>query len=192
MHENVKYMTNSELIGLAKNRFTSEKIQVEIAKHHYRRAKEYLCCNKGLSKKARDILWDHPGYVMKGDLIAYGHYSDTPRLEYENIGFLWNNFSDKMLRRSPWRLQKVFLSGTRYWTHGFWEQHKGAVQTPNFVMEGLYESIDKLSGWERSSLIQRLIEYRNTPKEIIVKLSASCTDERLRNFALTKLAQISA
>ena len=56
---NLGKMENSEITGLAKNRFTDEETMLAISKHHYRLGKEYLASNPNLTQEAAEELWDH-------------------------------------------------------------------------------------------------------------------------------------
>ena len=69
---NIKNMENSEITGLAKNRFTDADTQLAIAKCHYRLGKEYLAANPNVTTEAAEELWDHRGYVFKAMLLSRG------------------------------------------------------------------------------------------------------------------------
>ena len=56
--DNVLQMTNSELNGLAKNRFIPADLQMAIARTGYKVAREHLSYNYGLASRVRDYLWD--------------------------------------------------------------------------------------------------------------------------------------
>ena len=46
---NLGKMQNSEITGLAKNRFTDEETMLAISKHHYRLGKDYLAQNENIT-----------------------------------------------------------------------------------------------------------------------------------------------
>ena len=49
---NIGRMNNSEVVSLAKNRFTDEETQIAIAKHYYGLGRQYLASNPEVSPKA--------------------------------------------------------------------------------------------------------------------------------------------
>ena len=190
----INQMTNPELIGLAKNRFLDTEDQVSIAKHHYRRAHNYLIENMNLSVPARDILWAYPGYVKKCELISYGHCFEEPEKYHE----LYDTYGNQIRTRSPWRMSRVFLSHQRWYSHGY----SGATKdtgTPASIIEDIYEkdvlpmrtSPDSRRGYYYPSsnyLEQAIVENPNTPIDLVVKISASSPDDRVRAKALQIMA----
>ena len=190
----INQMTNPELIGLAKNRFIDAEDQVAIATHHYRRAHNYLIENISLSHLARDVLWEHPGYVKKCELITYGHYLD----EQDKYHELYDGYATQIRNRSPWRITRVFLSHQRWYSHGY----TGSTMdtgTPASIIEDIYEkdvlpmrtSPDSRRGYYYPSsnyLEQAIVENPNTPIDLVVKISASSPDDRVRAKALQMMA----
>lgn len=187
----VPHMTNPELIGLAKNRYLDEEDQVAIAKFHYRRAHNYLIENMNLKSAARDVLWDYNGYARKCDLIQYGHFIDEPDKYHE----LYDGYATQMRGRSPWRISRVFLHHYRWHSHGM-STRTDSTGTPPEIIEDIYRKdvqrpragSDQIgaSGYYYSgpSTTERMIiENKNTPLELIVKISASSPDERNRILA---------
>ena len=191
LKKNIPFMTNPELIGLAKNRFLDEEDQVAIAKYHYRRAHNYLIENMNLKPAARDVLWDYNGYARKCELITYGHFLD----EQDKYHELYDGYATQMRNRSPWRIPRVFLHHYRWHSHGAHTQ-TGATGTPPDIIEDIYlkdvqrpranSMGESYSGYYYSgpsSTERMIIENRNTPLELIVKISASSPDERNRILA---------
>ena len=84
-------MHNSEITGLAKNRFTDAETMLAISKHHYRLGKEYLANNPNITPEAAQELWDHRGYVFKATLLSNGaiklkkkEYAEVYRKYFKN------------------------------------------------------------------------------------------------------------
>ena len=190
----INQMTNPELIGLAKNRFIDAEDQVAIATHHYRRAHNYLIENMNLSHLARDVLWEHSGYVKKCELITYGHYLD----EQDKYHELYDGYATQIRCRSPWRITRVFLSHQRWYSHGYTGSTKD-TGTPASIIEDIYEkdvlpmrtSPDTRRGYYYPSsnyLEQAIVENPNTPIDLVVKISASSPDDRIRAKALKTMA----
>ena len=196
LKKNIPFMTNPELIGLAKNRFLDEEDQVAIAKYHYRRAHNYLIENMNLKPAARDVLWDYNGYARKCELITYGHFLD----EQDKYHELYDGYATQMRNRSPWRIPRVFLHHYRWHSHGVHTQ-TGTTGTPSSIIEDIYlkdvqrqrVGSDQIaaSGYYYSgpSTTERMIiENKNTPLELIVKISASSPDDRNRTLAMRTMA----
>ena len=191
----INQMTNPELIGLAKNRFLDTEDQVAIAKHHYRRAHNYLIENSSLSRAARDVLWGYRGYARKCELIAYGHCIE----EQDKYHELYDNYGDTMRSRSPWRMARVFLQHNRWYSHG---RHTSTAQTgtPASIIEDIYKRdvlpLRDRNGNERSSyyypsaryLEQAIVKNPNTPLELVVQISAASDDDQTRAMALKTMA----
>ena len=192
----INQMTNPELIGLAKNRFLDTEDQVAIAKHHYRRAHNYLIENSSLSRAARDVLWGYKGYARKCELIAYGHCIEEQDMYHE----LYDNYGDTMRSRSPWRMSRVFLQHNRWYSHG---RHTSTAQTgtPASIIEDIYKR-DVLplrtaqahtvrgSYYYPSAryMEQAIVKNPNTPLELVVQISAASTDDQTRAMALKTMA----
>lgn len=191
---NIYQMTNPELIGLAKNRFLPEDVQVAVAKHGYDRAANYLCENAGLQPKTKEILWNLGGYVKKCALITYGHYMENPEKYVE----LYNQHADTMRSRSPWRLSRTFLRSSRWWGHGHFEL-TAKTGCPAEIIEDIYKK-DVISKrcrretqrWDYGSspeYVERdIISNPNTPTDLIVRISASSPNEPNRLSAMRVMA----
>ena len=63
-------MSNSELVGMAKNRYTDGETMEAISKGYYRLAKEYLAQNPNITPTAAQELWNHRGYVFKAVAVV--------------------------------------------------------------------------------------------------------------------------
>tara|TARA_B100001057_G_scaffold500534_1_gene616160 strand:- start:872 stop:1474 length:603 start_codon:yes stop_codon:yes gene_type:complete len=192
--DNINQMTNPELIGLAKNRYLPEEVQVAITKTGYDRAAIYLCENIGLKPKARDILWNLGGYVKKCTLLSYGHYMDQSSKYTE----LYDQYATTIRNRSPWRISRTFLNATRWWGHGYCETTSNTGCPPE-IIEAIYKQdvLAKREGNRTSSfeygsqpgyMERYIIRNPNTPIDIIVKISASSPDDQVRNEAMQKMA----
>ena len=190
----INQMTNPELIGLAKNRFLDTEDQVAIAKHHYRRAHNYLIENSSLSRAARDVLWGYKGYARKCEIIAYGHCIE----EQDKYHELYDNYGDTMRSRSPWRMSRVFLQHNRWYSHG---RHTSTAQTgtPASIIEDIYKrdvlplrgkTADRHGYYYPSPryLEQAIVKNPNTPLELVVQISASAVDDQTRAMALKTMA----
>lgn len=190
----INQMTNPELIGLAKNRFLDTEDQVAIAKHHYRRAHNYLIENSSLSRAARDVLWGYKGYARKCEIIAYGHCIEDQDKYHE----LYDNYADTIRNRSPWRLSRVFLAHNRWYSHGA-VGHTEQTGTPASIIEDIYKrdvlpmrgkSGDRYNYYYPSPrfLEQAIVKNPNTPLELVVQISASAEDDQTRAMALKTMA----
>ena len=191
----IPHMTNPELIGLAKNRFLDEEDQVGIAKWHYRRAHNYLIENAKLTKPARDILWNYRGYARKCELITYGHFLEDQDKYHE----LYDDYATQLRNRSPWRLPRVFLHHYRWHSHGQ-SIRADDTGTPASIIEDIYlkdvqrfreQRDNPMSGYYYSgpsNTERMIIENKNTPLDLIVKISASSPDDKNRNLAMKTMA----
>ena len=194
-------MTNPELIGLAKNRWLDEEDQVGIAKWHYRRAHNYLIENTNLTKSARDVLWGYKGYARKCELITYGHFiDDQDKAHYHE---LYDGYSTQLRNRSPWRIPRVFLHHYRWHSHGH-HVSAGDTGTPASIIEDIYvkdvqrsraNSDNSMSGYYSgyycsgpNTTERMIIQNKNTPIELIVKISASSPDDKNRTLAFRTMA----
>ena len=110
---NVPNMSNSELVGMAKNRYTDAETMEAISKGYYRLAKEYLAENPNITPGAAQELWNHRGYVFKATLLANGSIK-LKKKEYAEVyrKYFKNN------QRSHWRMMQAFLGGRYYWQPG--------------------------------------------------------------------------
>ena len=197
--DNVFRMNNIELIGLSKNRFIDVDTQVAIAKHHYKRAHMYLMENPSLAPEARDILFGMTGYVNKMTLISEGHFVGQDEVYRE----VYKEHAHKAAKRGSWhRIHRAFIAGYGGFTYGF-RPLDGPQATPPDILEDIYDkyvvqnkaslipdgiythsyTIDYLA----NSITRGLIENKNTPTSVIVKVSSSHKDEDIRKTALREL-----
>ena len=196
LKKHIPNMTNPELIGLAKNRYLDEEDQVAIAKWHYRRAHNYLIENMNLKPAARDVLWDYNGYARKCELIAYGHFLD----EQDKYHELYDGYATQMRNRSPWRIPRVFLHHYRWHSHGV-STRTDNTGTPPEIIEDIYlKDVQRMRTYEPrgpsgyyysgpSTTERMIIENKNTPLELIVKISASSPDDKNRILAMRTMAR---
>lgn len=189
---NIYRMHNDELIGLAKNRFLPDEVQLALVKHPYARAKLYLAQNPGLSKECRDELWSdrtNKGYTLKGELISHGHFKHEPdkyRELYDRYPSAWT--------RSFWRMKKAFF-GTSYSWRGC---ENGADYTPSDLLHKIYDrfySSDRLgpknfSGWSRRTDVLRLLKTKTCDINLAIKISTE-SDPEIRSHAFEKIVELS-
>jgi len=198
--DNVFRMNNVELIGLSKNRFIDADTQMAIAKHHYKRAHMYLMENPSLVPEARDVLFNTPGYVNKLTLIAEGHYVGQDEVYRE----VYKEYAHKAAVRGSWyRVHRAFINSYGGYTYGF-RQLEGPQATPPDILEDFYDkyvvqnkadlihpnatySHSYAISYLANSIIRGLVEHKNTPTSVIVKVSCSHENEDIRKLALREL-----
>lgn len=185
---NLNKMQNSEITGLAKNRFTDEETMLAISKHHYRLGKEYLARNENITPEAARELWDHRGYVFKAILLSKGSIK-LKKKEYAEVyrKYFKNN------QRSSWRMQQAFLGGY-YW------QHDGQrSNTPSELLEEIYGDLPEEES-RRSYTLERFINHQNCSLNLALRISTMPDPPKdnyyarnfddLRQKALLKVAEI--
>ena len=166
--ENISQMNNAELIGLAKNRFLPEPLQMAVAKTGYNRARSYLAENTGLKKPVRDYMWSdecNRGYSLKTSLVMGGHYYESPeklRELYERYPNAWS--------RSSWRFASAFFGS-------YWHQDPKKSSTPSDLLNQIYdEQYSRASrrpyGFRQYELAT-LANHHNVDLELAIKLSQS-------------------
>ena len=191
---NIPNMHNSEVVALAKNRFTDAETMLAIAKHWYRLGKEYLAANENLTEEAARILWDHRGYVLKSTMIEAGNIDLT---EQEYIDTYRRYFKGKP--RSAYRMMNAFIGRSYYW-------QSNTSKTPATLLEEIYEDFQTdshlQSAWGDSTyLYKRFITHQNCPLSVALKIGTMKTPEhsvryygqqfeRLREEAMLKVAEI--
>ena len=186
---NVPNMSNSELVGMAKNRYTDSETMEAISKGYYRLAKEYLAENPNITPTAAQELWNHRGYVFKAVLLSKGtiklkkkEYTETYRKYFKNN------------TRSRWRMMQAFLGSHYYWQPG------EKSNTPAELLEEIYGDLDA-SEMDRTYTLRRFIQHKNCPLNLALKIGTIKTPEnarryytddfeRLRNDAMLKVAEI--
>ena len=186
---NIGKMYNSEITGLAKNRFTDADTMLAISKHHYRLGKEYLAMNENITPEAAQELWDHRGYVFKAILLSKGSIK-LKKKEYAEVyrKYFKNN------HRSSWRMQQAFLGGY-YW------QHDGQrSNTPPELLEEIYKDLPEEES-RRSYTLERFINHQNCSLNLALRISTmpdppenqryyQRSFDDLRQKALLKVAEI--
>ena len=187
--ENISRMQNAELIGLAKNRFLPENIQMAIAKHPYARAHWYLAENDGLQSSVRDYLWSddcNRGYSLKTLLLANGRYNEDPekfRELYRRYPSAWN--------RSTWKMSSAFFGN-------YWHRNIQIPGCPGDLLNTIYdEKYDpktrsaKPQGWYSPKYeLQRLAKHPNVDLGLAIKLS-QCGIEDIQKIGFNKIVELS-
>jgi hypothetical protein len=187
--KNVPSMYNSEVVALAKNRWTDNETQLAIAKHWYRLGREYLAANPNITQEAAQELWTVRGYVLKASLLAKGRIK-LKKGEYTEVyrKYFKNN------HRSSWRMYQAFLGG--YW-YGSTDTEKNA--TPSELLQEIYDDLP--DDEKRGYILEKFIAHQNCSLELAIRLSTIKTPEnpnhyyqddfdRIRQTALMKVAEI--
>ncbi len=187
---NVPNMSNSELVGMAKNRYTDSETMEAISKGYYRLAKEYLAQNPNITPTAAQELWNHRGYVFKAVLLSKGtiklkkkEYTETYRKYFKNNS------------RSRWRMMQAFLG-----SHYYWQPGKDKNNTPGELLEEIYDDLPE-DEMDRTYTLRRFIQHKNCPLNLALKIGTTQTPEnaqryytqdfeKLRNDAMLKVAEI--
>ena len=187
---NIGKMNNSEVVALAKNRFTDSDTMLAISKHYYRLGKEYLAGNPNITQEAATELWNHRGYVFKATLLANGSIK-LKKKEYAEVyrKYFKNN------TRSQWRMMQAFL-GSRY----YWQPGKDQNNTPGELLEEIFDDLGEAE-MDRTYTLRRFIQHKNCPLNLALKIGTIKTPEnarryytddfeKLRNDAMLKVAEI--
>ena len=185
---NIGQMYNSEVVSLAKNRFTDEETQIAIAKHYYALGRQYLAENPDVSPKAAQILWDRKGYVLKCCLLMNGNMelSDEEMTQFYRTTF-------KGRERRKWRMQQAFLGG-----YG-WRTSVNKSRTPGSLLEEMYA--DTINDNPESYFIRRFVEHPNCTLNLALRISTMKIPEHqlrygsqrwneIKQYALMKVAEI--
>ena len=187
---NIGKMYNSEVVALAKNRFTDAETMLAIAKHWYKLGKEYLAANTNLTPEAARELWNCKGYVLKATMMQHGNIELTPQ---EYIDTYRKYFKNKS--RTIWRMQQAFLA-----TPYYYRNDTTGPDTPGELLEEIYADLpaDELY---RTYTLQRFVDHRNCTLDLALRIGTMKTPEnkqryfsdsfeRLRNKAMLKVAEI--
>jgi len=185
---NIGQMYNSEVVSLAKNRFTDEETQIAIAKHYYSLGRQYLAENPDVSPKAAQILWDRKGYVLKCSLLMNGkmELSDEEMTQFYRTTF-------KGRERRKWRMQQAFLGG-----YG-WRASTNKSRTPGALLEEMYA--DTTNDDPESYFVRRFVEHPNCTLNLALRISTmkipehqlkwgSRRWEEVKQAALMRVAEI--
>ena len=187
---NIGQMHNSEVVGLAKNRFTDEDTMLAISKHWYRLGKEYLASNPNITQEAAKELWVHRVYVFKATLMANGRIK-LKKKEYAEVyrKYFKNN------SRSQWRMMQAFFGGYHYWGN----RPKSANNTPTELLEEIYADLPE-DEQMRSYTLERFINHENCSLNLALRISTmpdppqesyyARNFDDLRQKALLKVAEI--
>ena len=188
---NIKNMENSEVVGLAKNRFTDSDTMLAISKHCYRLGKEYLASNPNLTQEAAKELYDHRGYVFKSLLLANGKVK-LKKKEYAEVyrTYFKNN------SRSHWRMMQAFFGGYGYYARAANTKNN----TPRALLDEIYEDLGEHETRQTYTL-ERFINHQNCSLNLALRISTMPDPPKqqhhyhnsfddLRQKALLKVAEI--
>jgi hypothetical protein len=185
---NLGKMYNSEITGLAKNRFTDEETMLAISKHPYRLGKEYLASNPNITPEAAQELWNQRGYVFKATLLSNGAIK-LKKKEYAEVyrKYFKNN------RRSHWRMMQAFMGGY------YWQRGNEQNNTPAELLEEIYADLPE-EEQTRSYTLERFISHQNCSLNLALRISTMPDPPKenyyhrnfddLRQKALLKVAEI--
>jgi hypothetical protein len=185
---NIPKMYNTEVVALAKNRYTDEETMLAIAKWDYRLGQSYLAANENITDEAAKVLWEKRGYVLKSELLRRGRIK-LKKNEYTEVyrKYFKNN------RRSHWRMMGAFLGG------GYYQLHQTENRTPSALLEEIYNDLP--ADEVRTYTLERFILHQNCSLELAIKISTTPDPPKrqhyyhqsfddLRRKALMKVAEI--
>ena len=186
---NISRMHNSEVVALAKNRFTDSETMMAIAKHWYRLGKEYLAGNPNLTQEAARELWNCKGYVLKAVMLASGNIELTEKEYIDTYRKYFKNNS-----RSIWRMQQAFLA------RPYWSANNSRSKTPGVLLEEIYADLPE-EETVRTYTLQRFVDHDNCTLDLALRIGTMKTPdnqqryysdsfERLRQKAMLKVAEI--
>jgi len=187
---NIPNMHNSEVVGLAKNRYTDAETMLAISKHWYRLGKEYLASNPNITKEAAQELYDHRGYVFKSILLSSGKVK-LKKKEYAEVyrKYFKNN------SRSHWRMMQAFFGGYHYWGN-----RKGSENnTPSELLDEIYADLPE-EEMQRNYTLEQFVQHQNCSLNLALRISTMPDPPKenyyhrnfddLRKKALLKVAEI--
>ena len=156
--QNVPNMYNTEVVALAKNRFTDEETMLAIAKWGYRLGQSYLAANENITDEAAKVLWEKRGYVLKSELLRRGRVK-LKKNEYAEVyrKYFKNN------NRSHWRMLSAFLGG------GYWTGDSKDSRTPGDLLEEIYADLP--ADEQRSYTLERFVDHPNCTLGLAIKIS---------------------
>ena len=167
--QHIHKMSNSELIGLAKNRFIDEDTQLEIARHPYLRARQYLCENPSITESVVDELVAGRAWSCKLILTSVGRLNNRQ----EDIRQIYQGLPGRM--KQPWRILNCFLRS--YWRHR--TDGSGIINTPSDIIDEIYTNFINLKGlsangnWFQRNAIEVMVEHPNTSDHVLLSISQS-------------------
>jgi len=181
-------MTNSELNGLAKNRFLPADLQMAIARTGYKVARDHLSYNEGLDQTVRDYLWnDQPrAYVIKAQMVQAGHYENEPEKYvelYERYPQIWSH--------AHHRAVATFIGGYSWYGDG-------AQHSPICLLNRAYDdyldpkrhAVHDFSAYSRQHSLKCLAKHPNCDLKLAIKLS-TCGMSEAEKLAFQKIVQLS-
>jgi len=187
--QNVPSMYNTEVVALAKNRFTDEETMLAIANWGYRLGQSYLAANENITDEAAKVLWEKRGYVLKSELLRRGRIK-LKKNEYTEVyrKYFKNN------RRSTWRMLSAFLGGGYYY-----RQEPNSNHTPSELLDEIYSDLPQDE--VRSYTLERFVQHDNCSLELAIKISTIADPvsgnnyyqqsfDNLRQKALMRVAEI--
>ena len=178
---NIGQMYNSEVVSLAKNRFTDEETQIAIAKHYYALGRQYLAENPDVSPKAAKILWERKGYVLKCCLLMNGNME----LSDEEYTAFYRDVFKRRLHRRSWRMVQAFLGGYH------WYRNPNLSDTPAALLEEIYNDIvtDETRDPEYYA-IERFVKHSNCSLELALRISTMKIPESQRRYATDRWERV--
>ena len=193
--KNINQMTNQELIGLAKNRFLPEDVQMAVAKTYYRRAHSYLAENTGLGTKVRDWMYSdecNRGYSLKLELMSAGHYQNEPEIfeeVYERYKGSWS--------RSGWRFAAAFF-GNRWYRaqQKFRNPSPASSDLLNRIYDEKYDPkshviMNHIHSYSSPRFeLDRLSKHENVDLKLAIKLS-QCGIKDIEKVGFAKIVELS-
>ena len=200
--DNIRKMRNDELVGLAKNRFLPEDLQLALIDIPYRTGHMWLMENGGLTTKARDMLWSdriNSGYTYKATLINFGHYRDDTDKYWE----LFDKYPSAWTR-SRWRMMRTFVHSYTE-TNNYWYKEKslrcGANHTPSELLNKIYDAyfskkiandytLDSFYNWNSSYRQRAFASHPTCDLELAIKVS-TCGSPEAEKIAFKKIVELS-
>ena len=179
---NIPNMHNSEVVGLAKNRYTDAETMLAISKHWYRLGKEYLASNPNITKEAAQELYDHRGYVFKSILLSSGKVK-LKKKEYVEVyrKYFKNN------SRSHWRMMQAFFGGYGY----YHRNEKNENNTPRALLDEIYEDLPEEEK-SRSYTLERFINHQNCSLNLALRISTMPDPPKKQHYYHTNLDDLRA
>ncbi len=180
--QHVHKMCNSELNGLARNRYIDEETQLQLAKHPYLLCRKHLAENPSITDRTVETLLAGRAISVKHNLISANRLDDRPDIIEEIY------FGSGTRFKESWRVGTVFLRGGWY---------GGSPNTPLSVLNDIYDKIiepeaiatEASSAWASSHWGRHLASHPNVDSKLAVKLSLSKI-ENTRKAAFDAIVRI--